>query len=183
LVSTGLQRPAVPRGSLTTSMNILMHARHTARNSIVSGSCASIVSTLVLSACSKIEEDSAAGAINGPSQWLWGRREGYRRAATLRHTAVGNGIHHLMSIFWAALHEGAFGPHLKNASPLKHCAAAALTTATAYLVDYNLTPRRLQPGFEKHLGPWSMAAVYGAFAIGLAAATMYRERRKTFGPG
>jgi len=144
-----------------------------ARDALVSGSAASIASAIVLSVCSAIEEDAPAGALNGPSQWLWGEAEAFTRRATLKHTLVGYAIHHASSIFWAFLHECAFGGARKSAT--RHCIEAATTTAAAYVVDYGgLTPRRLRPGFRKHLGPRSMFAVYAAFAVGLAAAAIAR---------
>jgi hypothetical protein len=144
-----------------------------ARDALASGSAASIASAIVLSICSAIEEDAPAGALNGPSQWLWGESEAFTRRATLKHTAVGYLIHHASSIFWAFLHERAFGGAAKSAT--RHCIEAAATTATAYVIDYRLTPRRLRPGFRKHLGPLSMFAVYAAFAAGLAAAAIVRQ--------
>jgi hypothetical protein len=145
-----------------------------ARDAIASGSAASIASAVVLSICSAIEEDAPAGALNGPSQWLWGDAEAFTRRATLKHTAVGYLIHHASSIFWALLHERTFGSASKGAA--RRCLQAAATTAAAYVVDYHLTPRRLRPGFRKHLGPVSMLAAYAAFAGGLAAAAIVRER-------
>ena len=52
---------------------------------------------------------------------------------------------------------------------------AGATTALAAVVDFGLTPKRFQPGFDKHLSPGSVAAVYAAFALGLAAARMRRH--------
>jgi hypothetical protein len=145
-----------------------------ARDALASGSTASIASAIVLSICSAIEEHAPAGALNGPSQWLWGEAEAFTRRATLKHTAIGYLIHHASSLFWALLHERAFCGAPRSAA--RHCIEAAATTAAAYVVDYSLTPRRLRPGFRKHLGPVSMFAVYAAFAAGLAAAAIVRNR-------
>lgn len=151
------------------------------RDALISGSAASILSGVALSACSKAEVDSAAGALNGPSQWVWGEAEAHTRQATARHTAVGYAIHHLMSIFWATFHERIFGGEPKSAP--RHCVEAVATTLTAYVVDYYVAPRRLRPGFKKHLGPQSMFIAYAAFAAGLAITTIAREadRRQTAG--
>ena len=158
--------------------------RRAARDALVSGSAASIGSAIVLSICSEIEEGAPAGALNGPSQWLWGEGEAFTRRATLKHTAVGYTIHHASSIFWALLHERAFGGARKSA--MRHCIEAAGTTVVAYLIDYHLTPGRLRPGFKKHLGAGSMFAAYAAFAGGLAAASIARdhsdENQQSHGP-
>ena len=147
-----------------------------ARRALVSGASASICSALALAICSRIDEGSYAGGLNGPSQWLWGQDEAYTREASLRHTAVGYGIHHLTSVFWATLYERIFGHRRLHKSPLRRCGEAAISTAGAYVVDYYLTPPRLRPGFKKHLRPRSMFFVYGAFALGLAAASIVRDR-------
>ena len=147
-------------------------------DAVVSGSAASLASAATLMACSKLHEGSAAGGLNGPSQWLWGESEAYTREATLRHTATGYAIHHATSIFWAVLHEAVFGGSRRRKTPVQHCAEAAVSATTAYFVDYHLTPRRLQPGFEKHVSSKGMVAVYAAFAAGLAITAIARDRRR-----
>ncbi len=42
--------------------------------------------------------------------------------------------------------------------------------------DYQLTPRRFQPGYEAHLSKPSLAVVYGAFGVGLALGAMLCRR-------
>jgi hypothetical protein len=159
-----------------TGMHKLQKA---ARAAVASGAAASVLSAATLAVCSKIEEGSAAGGLNGPSQWLWGEDEAYTRRATLRHTALGYAIHNSTSIMWATLHEYCFGrldDSMPGKSVARHCVEAAMTTAGAYVVDYYLTPKRFQPGFEKHVGRTSMFAVYAAFAAGLALSAIARDR-------
>lgn len=146
----------------------------------LSGSAASLASCAALLVGSARDDGRAAAGLNGPSQWLWGKRALLAKRASLRHTAVGYVIHHASSTFWAALHEWTFGsagaPRGKSI-PLV-CAQAAVTTLAAYLVDYYVTPERLKPGFEKHLEPRSLFAVYAAFGAGLAIATLARDRAR-----
>jgi hypothetical protein len=47
----------------------------------------------------------AAGPLNGPSQWLFGRRAAHRREADLAHTVTGYAIHHATSVGWAWVFE------------------------------------------------------------------------------
>jgi hypothetical protein len=148
-----------------------------ARRALFSGASASISSAIALSICSSVDEGSYAGGLNGPSQWLWGEAEAYTRKASVRHTAVGYGIHHLTSVFWATLYERMFGEPAARKTPLRRLAEAMVSSTGAYLVDYHLTPRRLRPGFEKHVRTPSMFVVYGAFALGLAAASIIRDRK------
>lgn len=153
-------------------------AKDVARDALVSGSAASVASAAALMACSKLHEGSAAGGLNGPSQWLWGEAEAYTREATLRHTAVGYAIHHATSVFWGVMHESIFGGSRRRKPAIQHCAEAAVSAATAYVVDYHLTPRRFRPGFEKHVSPKGMLAVYAAFAAGLAITAIARDSRE-----
>jgi len=50
-------------------------------------------------------------------------------------------------------------------------------TAGAYLIDYHLIPSRFTPGFEKRLSGKSLAAVFVALAMGLAARDLKRAAR------
>ena len=150
-------------------------AKRLAIDAIMSGTAASLASAAALMAGSKIRDGSWAGGLNGPSQWLWGESEAYTRQATLRHTALGYAIHHSTSIFWALLYEAIFDSRKKKPA-LQHCTQAVAGAATAYVVDYHMTPRRLRPGFEKHVSPTGMVVVYAAFAAGLAIAGILRDR-------
>jgi hypothetical protein len=152
------------------------------RRSLLSGTCASIASAVALGIRGSAEEGSAMAPMNGPSQWLWGHHAAQPAKATLRHTAVGYAIHHLSSNWWAAIYEVISGEHGTRKSVPRILSEAIGVTALAFVVDYGLTPQRLQPGFEKHVRPRSIALGYVAFATGLAAATLLRraaERRST----
>jgi hypothetical protein len=137
-------------------------------DALISGTAASLCSAAALAICGKIERDTAAGPNNGPSQWVWGEGAAYERRATLRHTAVGYAIHHAMSIFWATLHEKLQRSHNEHEPIEKIFAKCAATAGAACFVDYQLTPRRLRPGFEKQLSRRSLFVVYASFAAGLA---------------
>jgi hypothetical protein len=144
------------------------------RDALVSGSIASVLSTAALALRGKGDVDDAAAPVNGPSQWIWGRHAPHRNGFSLRHTVVGYGIHHAASVFWAVLYEllcsGKAGVRCSPAT------AAMVTSATANVVDFQLTPQRLRPGFEKRLSKRSLLLVYGAFALGLAATRLLHRR-------
>ena len=147
------------------------------RRAAISGSIASLTSTMALSALGKSEIDDSVAPINGPSQWIWGRLAPYRNGFSTKYTAVGYLIHHLASVFWAVLFErwrGRNPPARGSASSTVQQAAA--TSAMAFLVDYRLTPRRLRPGFEKRLSGRALFGVYAAFALGLALSTRLHHR-------
>ncbi len=138
-----------------------------ARQALYSGAAASLFSAAVLAVCGKLENDSAAGPVNGPSQWIHGRWAAHVREPSVRHTVIGFIIHHVMATGWALLHEKIFG-HRKGEQPFgRRLGAATATAATANFVDYKMTPKRLQPGFETQLSRTSLFLVYAAFAAGL----------------
>jgi hypothetical protein len=142
----------------------------TARRALISGSVASALSTAVLAACGRLEHGTASGPVNGPSQWLWGRWAARVRRPSMRHTLVGHAVHHVCSCGWALLHER-WARQDGSANSGARLAKAAATAALACFVDYRLTPKRFQPGFEVQLSKPSLLAVYAAFAVGLAMAS------------
>jgi len=145
------------------------------RQALASGAAASLLSTAVLTLCGHLENRRPAGPLNGPSQWIHGGWAATLRRPSMRYTVTGFLIHHAMATGWALLHERVFGAR-KSAQPLtRRLGRAALTAGVANFVDYRLTPKRLQPGFEKQLSRTSLLAVYAAFAIGLAL--VVRPRR------
>lgn len=137
---------------------------------------ASATSTLALGLCGKWESGYAAGPINGPSQWVWGEREAYTKAMTWRHTATGFVIHHAMSVLWANAYEE-LESRSQHPSLLSTCSNAAVIATLAYVVDYGVAPRRLRPGFKKHLGAASILIVYASFGAGLALASLLERGR------
>ena len=143
----------------------------TFRAALVSGTVASILSSLVLAWRGRCDARDAAAPLNGPSQWVYGTEAAYATGFSTRHTLVGYAIHHLASIFWAMGFEWARPREGRALLP------ALATAATACFVDYRLTPRRLEPGFEKRLSRRSLALVYAAFGAGLALAAMAGRSR------
>jgi uncharacterized membrane protein len=137
---------------------------------------ASVLSSVVLAICGRRDSGSAAGPINGPSQWIYGEQAAYRRRATLRHTALGYTIHHLTSLGWATLHEKHVAGLTEGKRLPYRLAAPLATAALACWVDYRVARGRLQPGFDKQLRKSSLLFVYTAFAMGLAAAQSLRMR-------
>lgn len=152
------------------------------RAALISGSTASALSATALALCGTLEEDSASGPLNGPSQWLWGEEEARTREPTLKHTAVGYAIHHASSLMWATVYERVFSEGRVQKKTAQILAEAAGATAIAYFVDYYLTPKRFRPGFRKHLSGPSIFAAYAGFAAGLAAASLLARKREQPAP-
>jgi hypothetical protein len=144
-----------------------------ARTALFSGSVASVATTAMLGACGALGGRDPVSPSNGPSQWIWGRAAAYARGASLRHTAVGYLIHHATAVMWAAVFE-----RLRRGRPGAGAtiAAAATTGTLAYVVDYKVVPRRLQPGFDAHVSRRSIGVFYLTFAAALAAAAWSQRR-------
>ena len=138
------------------------------RRAVFVGSVASVVSTLMVSRRSALDSGTPASGTNSTSHWLWGERAHHRRDVTLRYTGVGFVIHHLCSIFWGAVYERWFVDPKDVFSRMAGKAVAVSALAAA--ADYLVTPKRLTPGFERHLTLRSMVLVYVTFAGGLAMA-------------
>jgi len=144
-------------------------------DALASGGAASIASSVALLAYGRLECGDAAAPLNGPSQWVWGSHAPYRNGFSWRYTFVGYLVHHLASTFWGLVYEGVRG--VQRRGPARDAATAGCVSAFACLVDYELTPRRLRPGFEKRLSRRALAGVYVVFAAGLAAGTLLRASR------
>lgn len=153
--------------------------KRAARDALAAGASASLLSTVAMLLAGKGERDAPAGPLNGPSQWVFGRHAAFRRSADLRHTLTGFVIHHLMATGWAVLHERVFGRNRRQKTTARVLRDAAITAAVANVVDYQLTPRRLQPGFDAQLSRKSLFGIYAAFALGLAVYDLASRHRRT----
>ena len=146
------------------------------RRGLLSGAVASVLSTAALAALGKAGTDSSYAPTNAISHWVWGDKAARRDGPSLRYTATGYVIHHLSATFWAVLFERFMGDRLDRMGPAPTLAAATATSAAACFTDYQLTPQRLKPGYEKRLSQPALAVVYGAFAAGLAAGALMIRR-------
>ncbi len=142
---------------------------------LVSGATASLLSSAALAALGEATDGSSFGPTNAISHWLWGEKATRRDGASWRYTMTGYVIHHASATFWAVLFERLMGRQQGRKDPVATLQAAAAAAAVACFVDYQITPERLRPGFEKRLSRPSLALVYGAFGLGLAAGALLRR--------
>jgi hypothetical protein len=150
--------------------------RKSLRNALVSGSMASVTSTAALAACGGAETGSPFAATNAISHWYWGEPATRRDAPSWQHTAFGYATHHGASVFWAFLYETFFGARRARNTPAETLVDGMATAAVACFVDYQLTPPRLMPGYERRLSKPSLFAVYAAFGVGLAVGATVLNR-------
>ena len=135
-------------------------------SALVTGTVASVLSTGALALLAKRENKSAFQPTNATSHWLHGDRAARRRGFDTAHTLVGYATHHASALFWALPFEAwlASQPR-RNTGELVRDACAMSAIAAA--VDYGVVPKRLTPGWELVLSKRSLAATYGAMALGL----------------
>lgn len=152
--------------------------KQTVVKGLLPGALASVASSGMLALRAKKEAGSAFAGTNATSHCLWGDEAFQHDAPSWKYTLVGYAIHHASSIFWAALFERTAAPVLERKSIGATVAAAAAASAVACFVDYQLTPKRFQPGFEERVSRASLALVYAAFGIGLAAGAVINHRDK-----
>lgn len=143
---------------------------------LVSGATSSLISTLALALLGKVGTDSMFAPVNAISHWIWGDKAARRDGGSVRYTVPGYVIHHASATFWAVLFERFFGSLLDKKETALTLQAATVATGVACFTDYQLTPQRLHPGFEKRLSRPALAVVYASFGIGLAAGAMLCRR-------
>jgi hypothetical protein len=149
-----------------------------ARDALVSGSAASVLSTAALATCGAAEVGRPLAPTNAVSHWLFGARATRANRFSWRHTVLGYLTHHSASVFWALWYEKLFGARRPRETAAQALGDAAAIALLACFVDYRLTPRRLMPGYEQRLSRRSLAVVYAAFALGLAlGGTLERSAR------
>jgi hypothetical protein len=151
------------------------------RDGVVSGGIASVVSTGVLGIRGEQEEGTPYAPTNAISHWFWGDRAAHHDEPSAHYTALGYAIHHASATLWAVLYEKWFGDKSDRGDVLPALAGGAAVAGLACFVDYKMTPRRLQPGFEKRLSTPSLFLVYAVFGTALAlrglAASQQRRAR------
>jgi hypothetical protein len=153
-------------------------SRTALRDGAITGSVASVVSSVALAALSRIETGHPLAAVNATSHWLWSGESFRQNGPSIRHTVVGYAIHHVASMFWGVVAERLFAESTCRPAT-RVLRNAALTTAAASVGDYLVVPKRFTPGVEARLSPKAVALFYLAFAAGLAAGMTYVRVRKS----
>src|SRR4051812_14219950 len=98
---------------------------HAVPRAVVSGTTAAILSAAALALLGKLESGTAAGPLNGPTQLLMGERSARDRRATGK-TAVGLGLHYLIAVGWATLHEAYIAPRARGRGDAAHLLAGGV---------------------------------------------------------
>lgn len=170
-----------------------------------SGTIGGLAAAAAASLAGMREEGSYAAPLNATSHIIWGDEAARQDEPSLKYTLTGFLLNHASAIFWALFYEkllgkgersqgwhrpknwneGARTAKMLPAPPAEPALKpivepildAAAVTAGAYLIDYYLIPKRFTPGFEKRLSGKSLAAVFVALAVGLAARDLKQAAR------
>jgi len=148
----------------------------------VSGMSAGLAAAAMASLVGKRASASYAAPLNATSHVLWGERAAQQNRPSAKYTLTGFLLNQAAAIFWALPYEKWLGASRKRpASPVQPVLAAAAVAAGAYVTDYYLVPKRFTPGFEKRMPLTSLALVYGALALGLAAPHLVHKNASSSG--
>lgn len=143
---------------------------------LVTGSAASLLSTVGLAMAAEAEGRAPLRPLNATSHWLNGDAAGLFAGADGRHTGVGYATNHAACLFWA-LPFTAWQRFRPAETPAALMRDALAMSAIAAAVDYGATPKRFTPGWELVLSRAGMAGVYAALAMGFAAGAALDRRR------
>lgn len=107
------------------------------KRACVSGSVASVTSTVALLAMGARDCQSAYAPVNAISHWIWGERAIGRQRPTWQYTVLGYFIHHAMSIMWATHYEKWLG-----AGALRRAGNQSVTPLRRYSAGESSPPLR-----------------------------------------
>jgi len=156
------------------------------RRALTSGTVTGIATALAASIAGKREGGSYAAPLNAVSHILWGDKAAQKDYPSLKYTLTGILLNHASAIFWALFYEKWFGQRGASGgtrareprSLVKPVLGAAAVTASSYIIDYYLIPKRFTPGFEKRLSGKSLATIFGVLAVGLVACDLIDSVKK-----
>lgn len=152
----------------------------TIRDALVSGSYASVGSTIGLAVAARQAGKPAMQPLNATSHWLNGDAAADIVGIDARHTGVGYATNHAASVFWAVFFEAWLAWRGKPVGPVAMVRDAVVMSAIAAAVDYGPTPKRFTPGWEFVLSKKGMALAYAGLALGLAAGALATQRQRDF---
>jgi hypothetical protein len=125
--------------------------------------------------CGQIEDGDPLSPVNAISHIVWGDEAYTQRDLSLKYTAIGALLNDISVGSWAFLHEWLFGRAQDEGNIKKSLFGGVLISALAYIIDYHCIPKRLKPGFERHLQPKSLLIIYAVLALTLGLGGKFRR--------
>ncbi len=153
----------------------MLNTEQPLRRALVSGSLAALAASAAAAFAGRRETGSYAAPLNATSHVLWGDEATWRNQPTLKYTGAGLLLTYGAGIFWASLYETLFGrPRNRPPAPIPTLASAGAVSASAYLIDYYLVPKRFTPGYERRVSGKALTGIFASLALGLAARDLGR---------
>lgn len=142
-------------------------------NCLVSGTAAGLASHIAAAAASRAERGRSDIAMSAVSHIAWNDDPESHTGRHAYNWAIGAGLHHGASMFWATFFETFFGKRAERSASAAFVGGATIAAA-AYITDYHVVSDRYRPGFEAHLSDRALLLIYSALAVGLAAGARLR---------
>lgn len=124
---------------------------------------------------------SVAAPVNAESHGLWGDEATTRDDVSARFTGVGAATHLGACVFWSGLYEAAMGDAARTSAATDFRGAAG-TALAVYVIDYQLLPKRLTPGFEHRYSAVDMIAFFATLIGVLPVRRMLARRARSAPP-
>jgi hypothetical protein len=140
------------------------------------GKVVSAATTLAAAVCGAVENRNLIAPINAISHIVWGNDAAAEDRISPQYTFGGLFLNTIGSMVWALLYEKSFGEAAEKGNVGLSLLGGALVSATAYVTDYHIVPKRLTPGFEKRLSDRSLLAIYIVLALSLGLGGLRRDK-------
>lgn len=117
--------------------------------------------------CGQVEDGDAISPVNAISHIVWGDEAYNERDLSWKYTGTGALLNDVSVGGWAYLHEWLYGKAQDEGDYKRSLLGGVLIATLAYVIDYHAVPKRLKPGFERHLQPKSLLVIYAVLALTL----------------
>jgi len=139
---------------------------------LLTSAVTSATTTAALCLLSSRDTGQPAAALNAVSHILWGDEAAKYDRWDVRHTLAGTLLNAGAMGLWSAVHALFPAPR----SVFGAARNATIVSALAYVTDYHVVPRRLNPGFEQRLSRKSLFGTYAVLAASLAVSALATAR-------
>ncbi|MET0661077.1 MAG: hypothetical protein ABW110_23305 [Steroidobacteraceae bacterium] len=143
-----------------------MTALSTLKTAALSGAAAGLLSAATSAAMSRLARNGV-GSSNRPARLL-SRHSASEPLTTSRNSLASVITQQLKSVLWAAIYGRVFRRQAREQTIAQQLLGGAASAATAYLVDYALTPKRSPQYLARRPSSRGRIATYAAVGIGVA---------------
>jgi hypothetical protein len=160
-------RRAEPARSIRSDSTVGRQASEELQRVLVAGAIVCVATLVAAAVRGRADSGSAIAPINATSHIVLGPAAGSVDVPNFKHTMLGVVINAGASVFWAAIYQWLFDRDHQRGGVGTSVLGGAAVALLAYLVDYQLIPKRLTPGWEYRVSGRSLAMIFGAMAVSL----------------